>query len=133
MWGAKGGILPYMGASIRAWRLKRLLKFRGSYNEKGLDQVFLNQVIYPVVKHDVLIHSDLVRFENEQVFPFPVSRKGHEFVGQGFYDKKPTSDCATSREQMRTMTLYKMPDFSSFSRFKRKWRTITHAWHSKMI
>jgi hypothetical protein len=39
-------------------------------------------MIYPLVRSDAMIHSDLVRFEGEDARPFPTPRRDLEFVGQ---------------------------------------------------
>ena len=62
----------------------------------GLDQLFLAQEIYPKIKNDVLIHTDLVKFGNEKVMPFPSKRENNNFVGEvitsNFNDTKSKID-----------------------------------------
>ena len=82
LWGVKGGVLHNISGMIRAWRSMRMLTGRKSFHQRGFDQVFLEQMVYPFVKHSILIHSDLVRFQGEEVVPFPLVREMDEFVGQ---------------------------------------------------
>lgn len=52
------------------------------------DQKFISDTIYPLVRNDALIHSDLLGFKGEKVFPIESSNSGFNFVGQ-VYDPNP--------------------------------------------
>lgn len=52
------------------------------YEDKWFsDQEFLNDVIYPLIKDRVLIHSSFNFYSDETITPFPSARVGDEFVG----------------------------------------------------
>ena len=72
-WGCRGGVFPDMAALNRRWQW---------HDVKGRDQEFLTIYVYPRIKQNVLIHTDLVKYEGETVHPFPCPRRGYEFVGE---------------------------------------------------
>lgn len=72
MWGCRGGVLPQIACLISRWPHKERF---------GQDQKFLSVKIYPRVKSNCFIHSDLIHFEGEDMRPFPVERIGTDFVG----------------------------------------------------
>jgi hypothetical protein len=52
------------------------------YNDEWFsDQIFLNDIIYPMVKDNMLIHSSINFYTDEKPTPFPTERVGDEFVG----------------------------------------------------
>jgi hypothetical protein len=73
MWGACRGVLPSIEMQIAHYR-KRI-------DQRGTDQWFLAEVVYPLVKDDALIHDEF--FQGQ---PFPLARRGSEFVGE-IYDQ----------------------------------------------
>lgn len=70
LWGARAFKLRNMQSLI--------IDFQKN-NYWNIDQEFLEQIIYPRIKEDVLIH-DSFNFRH----PFPTSRKNFEFVGEVF-------------------------------------------------
>jgi predicted metalloprotease with PDZ domain len=72
MWGCLGGAIPDMEALIDRW---------GLWERKGVDQVFLREVIYPRFRNDLIVHSDLYSYAGEFCRPFPIERAKGEFVG----------------------------------------------------
>lgn len=74
MWGAKKGAVSNMNGLISDYILKN-----SAVNKKGIDQDFLREYVYPLIKDNCLIHDEF--FEHK---PFPSKRKGYEFVGQVF-------------------------------------------------
>ncbi|MGA7879107.1 MAG: glycosyltransferase family 10 [Desulfoferrobacter sp.] len=83
MWGAKRGMIRNMALHIMRWEKHQGTK---AYDKMDRDQVFLVREIYPMVRYDALIHSDLVRYNDEVLTPFPSPREGGQFVGQFFTD-----------------------------------------------
>ena len=80
MWGCRNGLLREIGIreKINKW---------SKFQRKGIDQDFLQQIIYPLVKGDSLEHDDWGRFGKE-VKMFPTKRdKDRGFVGE-IYDEK---------------------------------------------
>ncbi len=71
-WGCRAALLPDMQDLIDHW---------GRYEKQGRDQDFLALCVYPRIRGDVLIHTDLVKYAGETVHPFPCKRNGDEFVG----------------------------------------------------
>lgn len=85
MWGVRGGILPGLHALLWIFFLRNMhLLFcpGGFWGARDFDQVFFNQMIYPMTRDDVVIHTDFVAYETENILPFPVARTRGEYVGQ---------------------------------------------------
>ena len=70
MWGARGGVLPAMRQLIEDYS-------KGDFWQ--VDQNFLKDVVYPIVKDDALIHDEF--FEKNS---FPTERDPNHFVGQAY-------------------------------------------------
>lgn len=81
MWGARGE---------GARKLAPLLPDKPSAEHSMVDQVWLRDVAYPVMRPSLLVHADAgMGFGDEVIHPFPTPRGaspsgGFEFVGQGF-------------------------------------------------
>jgi hypothetical protein len=86
MWGAKAGALPQMEELIERHT-------KGDYWQ--VDQDFLRDVVYPLVKNDALVQDEF--FDK---CPFPTARQGLEFVGE-VYDEHD-QPCPWAREELRT-------------------------------
>jgi len=72
LWGCRRGILSGIESMIARWN---------QFDHPGSDQLFLAAMVYPRIRADALIHSDLFAFEGESPVPFPTSRKDYEWVG----------------------------------------------------
>jgi hypothetical protein len=70
MWGVKKGVLPEMKKLIDGY-------IKGSFWQ--VDQNFLREIIYPLIKNNSLVHDE---FFEKKLFPKP--RKPLYFVGQAF-------------------------------------------------
>lgn len=122
MWGCRSGVLSDMAALIAQWKV---------YDQKGADQQFLAEVVYPRVRGDCLIHSDLVSFEGETTTPFPVPRVGAEFVGSVCEPDSDEGSAAARREGLACFrhaqhTKYPMPVHRR--RFKARVKRALRAW-----
>jgi hypothetical protein len=74
MWGARNGIL------------KDIISIINQYNKGNfwqVDQNFLREKIYPIIKDNSFIHDEFMKFENWSKL-FPSERKNKEFVGDVF-------------------------------------------------
>jgi hypothetical protein len=74
MWGARNGIL------------KNIIPIINQYNKGNfwqVDQNFLREKIYPIIKDNSFIHDEFMKFENWSK-SFPNERKNKEFVGDVF-------------------------------------------------
>jgi hypothetical protein len=74
MWGARNGIL------------KNIISIINQYNKGNfwqVDQNFLREKIYPIIKDNSFIHDEFMKFENWSK-SFPSERKNKEFVGDVF-------------------------------------------------
>jgi len=78
MWGAR---IPAMRTLRRL--LPRPLPSSPSYHQH-LDQRWLEESAYPIVRTSVLIHAEHQRYEGDECQPFPTPRSPGRFVGQGF-------------------------------------------------
>ena len=77
MWGCRNGIMLNIG-------LGKLIEKWNRFEKKGIDQDFLSQCIYPLVKDIALEHSEFnLRFGGD-TRPFPSSRNYYEFIGDVF-------------------------------------------------
>jgi hypothetical protein len=70
MWGARGGVLTHMKLMIDSYA-------KGNFWQ--MDQNFLREKIYPLIRDDVTVHDEF--FEGN---PFPTARQHYEFVGDVF-------------------------------------------------
>jgi hypothetical protein len=74
MWGSKKGVLPQMIKLIDEY-------IKGSFWQ--VDQNFLREKIYPLVKDNSLIHDEFFNFNSDKK-QFPTNRNKGRFVGQAF-------------------------------------------------
>ena len=77
MWGFRNGLMRKINLSekINQW---------GKYERKGIDQDFLGQVIYPLVKNNSFEHSEFGLNYGGETKPFSTERNNYEFVGDVF-------------------------------------------------
>jgi hypothetical protein len=80
MWGVRPGALPPIRELYRRWRWRRRLG--GDIGTSTPDQAFLRSVVYPIARHDALVHSEFTWFEGEGVRPFSTPPPEGEFIGQ---------------------------------------------------
>jgi hypothetical protein len=74
MWGVKRGVLPQMKNEIDKF-------VKGEYWQ--VDQNFLSQIIYPIIKSNSFVHDEFFNFEAHKK-NFPTERVNKEFVGDVF-------------------------------------------------
>lgn len=79
MWGCRNGIM-------RKINLSKLIENWGKYERKGIDQDFLGEIVYPLVKSNALEHSEFNLNFGAQTRRFPNERINYEFVGD-VYDE----------------------------------------------
>jgi len=82
-------------------------------------------MVYPLIEDNVLIHSEVVCFEGEQVQPFPSQRRGFEFVGEIFDEDGTAIDGHRLALKKHEMKVYPMPDYSDTSRLQDKLNSLT--------
>jgi hypothetical protein len=70
MWGIKKGVIPNLAELIGDFQ-------KGDFHQ--VDQHFMGQIVYPLIKGNVLVHDPIFAKK-----PFPSQRVGYEFVGQVF-------------------------------------------------
>ena len=82
MWGCKRDILN---------NIEDLLRFWSTYQRRGVfhaeDQDFLGQIVYPIIKKDVMEHSEFNISFGGEIKKFPTERIDYEFVGDVFDEK----------------------------------------------
>tara|TARA_B100000287_G_scaffold86833_1_gene79456 strand:- start:63959 stop:64618 length:660 start_codon:yes stop_codon:yes gene_type:complete len=76
MWGVKNNFLNNMKNLIQNYK-------KGDFWQ--VDQNFLKEIIYPIVKDNSCVHDEF--FERK---PFPIARENYEFVGQIFDENENT-------------------------------------------
>jgi len=74
MWGVRGDILKDMKKMIEEYDM-------GDFWQ--VDQNFLKQKIYNIIKDDVMVHDEFHNY-NINKKPFPSKREGKQFVGEAF-------------------------------------------------
>jgi len=79
MWGCRNGIM-------RKINLSKLIENWGKYERKGIDQDFLGEIVYPLVKNNTFEHSEFNLNFGVQTRRFPTERINYEFVGD-VYDE----------------------------------------------
>jgi len=78
MWGCRNGIL-------RELEVSKMIEKWNSYNRKGIDQEFLQQLVYPIIKGKSMEHCDFNHlYFGGNLSKFPTERKNYEFVGEIF-------------------------------------------------
>jgi len=80
MWGCRNGILKNIKSLINEY-------VKGNFWQ--VDQNFLKEKIYPIIKNNSLIHDSFLSFEKQKK-QFPTERINKEFVGDVFdeFDKR---------------------------------------------
>lgn len=80
MWGCRNGILKGMKNMIIDYT-------KGDFWQ--VDQNFLKEKIYPIVKNDLFVHDSYLTY-NDNKKPFPSERINQEFIGDVFdqYDQR---------------------------------------------
>ena len=64
--------------------MKNVPQYNTSYM---YDQVFLQQIVYPIVRDDAMIHTSFVRGDGENCLNFPIDFDDDcNFVGQYIYE-----------------------------------------------
>jgi hypothetical protein len=84
MWGARNGILIGISDKISEYN-------KGNFWQ--VDQNFLREIVYPVVKDRAMVHDEF--FEKK---PFPLHREPREFVGKAF--NADDTECETKHGDM---------------------------------
>ena len=75
MWGARQGAVSNMKSLINNYNRKE------TNNRKNIDQEFLKEIIYPIVKNNAFIHDFMNRFgEGAKNFPIPRKLPMREFI-----------------------------------------------------
>ncbi len=82
LWGIRGNLLKNISTLIENFNKNNMYQ---------VDQHFLNEIIYPLVKSDACVHDEF--FENK---PFPTKRRKWEFVGEIFDE----NDCSSLEHEI---------------------------------
>jgi hypothetical protein len=77
MWGCRNGLL-------RNIKIIKQIENWNKFSQKGVDQDFLGQVIYPYVYNKSIEHSEFGLKFGGEIKPFPTERQNYEFVGDVF-------------------------------------------------
>jgi len=72
LWGTKRGAIPSLEYMIKDAEILKNEKF----NKHGVDQIFLQYSVYPIIIDDAFVHDDWFpnTFTHEQKHPFPIPR-----------------------------------------------------------
>lgn len=89
LWGGVKGAIPNMGKLIEACEGSKMENTKANYNS---DQIFLRDVIWPIVKSNCLIHDLCYHQTRRGAKPFPAKFGDGRFVGEVFdANDKPRS------------------------------------------
>jgi hypothetical protein len=79
MFGLRKSLFPYnMTTLLNDW-----MKDKGrGINKYGCDTVFANNVLYPKLRHSMMVHDDHHHFKDETTTPFRYPIRGNHYVGQ---------------------------------------------------
>jgi len=82
MWGSRNGLMRKIELSnlIKIWLISNN---RNSYSY-GIDQDFLREILYPLIKDKSIEHSEFNLSFGGEIKPFPHIRSNYEFVGDVF-------------------------------------------------
>ena len=87
-----GGLWSCRNGLLRKFNVTNLINDWNHFERRGIDQDFLGQVIYPLIKHTTMEHSEFnIRYANE-IRPFPTARVDYEFVGEIFSENNVRED-----------------------------------------
>jgi len=88
MWGVKNGLLE---------NIEELMKNHNKTLDKQSDQTFLRTVVYPKVRHSLMVHDEITDYRHlDESRNFPTERNDFEFVGDVFtYDDIRTEEFKT--------------------------------------
>ena len=75
MWGCRNKIISNMISRINLWN---------NFSKHGIDQDFLSQIIYPLVKNNSFEHIDFDLNFGGNIHPFPSNRVNFEYVGESY-------------------------------------------------
>ena len=87
-----GGLFGYRPKSKKINNLKDLLSKWNNFNEYGADQDFLASKIYPLVRDDAYIHSDLIAFGDEEIHPIVFKRNQLSWIGKRYLYEKESNE-----------------------------------------
>lgn len=77
MWGCRNGLM-------REINLSKMIDNWNQYQRKGIDQDFLGQCVYPLVRNRTMEHSEFNLSFGNPIKTFPTTRIDYEFVGDVF-------------------------------------------------
>lgn len=80
MWGCRNGLM-------RKIELSKLIEKWNKYERKGIDQEFLAECVYPLIRDNAIEHCDFNINFGGKLIPFPTKRENFEFVGDIFDEK----------------------------------------------
>lgn len=85
LWGVRNGLL-------RNLNITKLISEWNRFERKGIDQDFLGQVVYPLIKHTAFEHSEFgLKYDNE-IHPFPTARVNYSFAGEIYNEDNTRQD-----------------------------------------
>ena len=98
MWGLKSsGDRKLANDIINKIKNKNIAEKYNFNSRKGLDQYFLRDEIYGVIKEKSIIHDSFLCNQYKDSEPFPSKRNGNCYVGQvgicSDYSNNPIPDC----------------------------------------
>lgn len=63
------------------------------FEDRNYDQDFLREIVYPLIQHSAIIHSNFIKFDYEIIRPFPIKYDAFfHFVGEYVYRDESRSE-----------------------------------------
>lgn len=75
MWGVRGTVLDNIQDLIKSFNL---------IQHKQCDQIFLRDIVHPIIKENSLVHDEITILKDDNCRKFPIPRQDLEFVGDVF-------------------------------------------------
>lgn len=82
LWGGVRGALPPLAPQIAAFLAREATRDAREYPERTLDQRFLREVVWPIVRQSVHVHDSIFRYGGAVDFPPYGRRASGRHVGQ---------------------------------------------------
>jgi hypothetical protein len=82
LWGGVRGALPPLGPQIAAFLASEASRDAREYPERTLDQRFLREMVWPIVRQSAHVHDSIFRYRGAVDFPTYGRRASGRHVGQ---------------------------------------------------
>lgn len=107
-----GGMFGYRPKSKKIINLNNLIGDWKDFDKYGADQEFLANSIYPLIRNDVYIHSDLIAFGDESVKPINFKRNELSWIGKRYFNEKKINEDILKQKIQRGLIRLPLLEFN---------------------